>query len=80
MQAAMNAKPHRRGLSIRASLLGAVAALSVLAAGAFAWHASGDLAGLRQAEIAAEADRGANRFAAGLFEVLMERLATNNAL
>ena len=32
------------------------------------------------ADAARTEDRGANAYAAGLFEVLMERLATNNAL
>jgi len=68
------------GLSIRTSLLGTVCALSLLAAGALGWHAVEDVAVLREAEAAREADLGANHFAAGLFEVLMERLATNNAL
>ncbi|MBB5694274.1 methyl-accepting chemotaxis protein [Muricoccus pecuniae] len=80
MSTATSSMPGRRGLSIRASLLGAVTALSVLAAGAFGWLVARDTAALHEAEAAREADQGANRFAAGLFEVLMERLATNNAL
>ncbi|WP_052401510.1 methyl-accepting chemotaxis protein [Muricoccus aerilatus] len=69
-----------RALSIRSSLLGTVCALSLLAAGGLGWHAVEDVGVLRQAEAARKADRGANQFAAGLFEVLMERLTTNNAL
>ncbi|MGY2052436.1 methyl-accepting chemotaxis protein [Methylobacterium sp. JK268] len=39
-----------------------------------AWHS------YRSAQAAQEFDAGANRFVTGLFEVLMERLATNNGL
>ena len=72
--------PRRRAFSIRTSLLGAVFGLSVLTAGALGWHAVDDWRALGRAMAAREADVGTNRFAAGLFEVLMERLATNNAL
>ena len=80
MTAARTPRSSSRGLSIRASLLGTVCALSLIAAGALGWHAAQGVALLQEAEAARDADLGANRFAAGLFEVLMERLATNNAL
>lgn len=69
-----------RTASIRTWLLGAVAALSILATGTLAWQAATDWRVLSQAETARQADAAANRFAAGLYEVLGERLTTNNAL
>jgi methyl-accepting chemotaxis protein len=60
--------------------LGGIAALAVFATLVLGWDAARALKSLRSAEAAQEADRASNRFAAGLFEVLMERLATNNAL
>jgi methyl-accepting chemotaxis protein len=70
----------RRTLSVRALLFGAVAALSAVTAAGLGWHAKTAWSALGRAEVAREADIAASRFAAGLFEVLMERLATNNAL
>ena len=74
------ALPSPRRLSIRATLFLGLAATAGFAALALGWQARLDWRALRGAEAAREADEGANRFAAGLFEVLMERLATNNAL
>ena len=68
------------GLSVRTTLFAAGAVLGTLITFAFgslaldAWRTIGRL-GQVQAF-----DAGANRFSAGLFEVLMERLATNNGL
>ncbi|SFK95672.1 methyl-accepting chemotaxis protein [Falsiroseomonas stagni] len=73
--------PKARGwISLRLALSGAVAGLTLLSLGALGWNAAEDVRELRSAQAAAVADRAANRFASGLFEVLMERLATNNAL
>jgi methyl-accepting chemotaxis protein len=74
LQARMNA------VSIRNGLLAAVAGLSLLATAALAWNARSEWRTLSAAEAAQSADSAANRFVAGLFEVLLERLATNNAL
>ena len=68
------------GRSLRTILLGAIAGLSTLAIialgqqSATAWQT---YARVQQLETF---DSGANKFIAGLFEVLMERLYTNNAL
>jgi HAMP domain-containing protein len=70
----------RRRLSLRTALLGATACLGLLAAGSAARNAAEGWDELRRVERARDANLGANQFAAGLFEVLMERLATNNAL
>jgi hypothetical protein len=67
-------------ISIRTGLIAAVTGLSLLATGTLAWNAAQDWRALSRAEAAQQADAAANRFSAGLFEVLMERLATNNAL
>ena len=66
--------------SIRAMLLSAIAALSLLAMGAFSWNAAGAWQRYEAARHAQEFDAGVNKFIAGLFEVLMERLYTNNGL
>ena len=68
------------GRSLRTILIGAIAGLSVLAVVAFgrqsvnAWNS---YAHIQEAEAF---DSGVNKFITGLFEVLMERLYTNNAL
>ncbi len=72
--------PARSTFSIRTSLLATVAVLAALSTGGFGWRAAEDSGRLSAAKSAAEADSAANRFAAGLFEVLLERMTTNNAL
>ncbi len=69
-----------RTASIGAVLLCAVMLLSVIAVSGLGWKAAENFRTLATAKAAQAEDRGANQFAAGLFEVLMERLATNNAL
>jgi methyl-accepting chemotaxis protein len=66
--------------SIRVMLLSAIAALSLLAMGAFSWNAAGAWQRYEAARHAQAFDAGVNKFITGLFEVLMERLYTNNAL
>ncbi|WP_203073153.1 methyl-accepting chemotaxis protein [Falsiroseomonas ponticola] len=70
----------RRGLSIRVALTASLTGLALLSVGAMTWEVWTSTRVVREVRSAAAADRAANRFAAGLFEVLMERLATNNAL
>ena len=67
-------------LSIRTMLLSAIGALSLLAMGAFGWNAVGAWQRYEAANHAQEFDAGVNKFITGLFEVLMERLYTNNGL
>ncbi|WP_203074282.1 methyl-accepting chemotaxis protein [Falsiroseomonas ponticola] len=67
-------------LSIRGALLGVVAVLSLLAAAMAGLHALNAWSVLRQAEEAQAEDRAANRFAAGLHDLLLERLFTGTAL
>src|SRR5262245_3707000 len=66
--------------SIRAMLLSAIAALSLLAIGAFGWNAAGAWQRYEAARHAQAFDAGVNKFIVGLFEVLMKRLYTNNGL
>lgn len=66
--------------SIRAMLLSAIGALSLLAISAFGWNATGAWQRYEDARHAQEFDAGVNKFITGLFEVLMERLYTNNGL
>ncbi len=73
-------QPAPMALSIRAALLGVVAALSLLASGLAGLHALNAWSVLRQAEKAQAEDRAANRFAAGLHDLLLERLLTGTAL
>lgn len=70
----------RRTLSIRAALLAVVALLSLVAVGGLGRRAVEDVTALRSVKAAQRAVAAGKRFAAGLFEVLMERLHTNNAL
>ncbi len=67
-------------LSIRAALLGVMALLSLLAASLAGLHAVNAWTVLREAEESQAADRAANRFAAGLHELLLERLFAGNAV
>jgi methyl-accepting chemotaxis protein len=67
-------------ITVRTALIGAIAALSLMLTAALAWTgfaAWDDYAHARTAQVV---DAGSNSFVAGVFEVLMERLATNNAL
>jgi len=66
--------------SIRTMLLSAIGALSLLAIAAFGWNGVGAWQRYEAAWHAQEFDAGVNKFIAGLFEVLMERLYTNNGL
>jgi len=66
--------------SIRTALFAAILTLTAFGTAALGWRAAQDWQSLEGAHAAQAADAGGNRFIAGLFEVLMERLATNNAL
>ena len=61
-------------------LLSAIAGLSVLAIAAFGWNAVDAWKRYEAARHTQEFDAGVNKFITGLFEVLMERLYTNNGL
>src|SRR5262245_54729730 len=67
-------------LTIKALVFGSLGAIALMAIGKFAWEANGRWQSYTLTVDQREFDAGANRFIAGLFEVLMERLATNNAL
>jgi methyl-accepting chemotaxis protein len=77
----MSSSPQRTAsLSIRVMLLAAIATLSLLAVGGFSWNASRAWQRYEAARQVQDFDAGVNQFIAGLFEVLMERLFTNNGL
>jgi hypothetical protein len=67
-------------LSIRIVVFGALGALGLLAVGKFGWEASRARDAYARTVDQREFDKGANQFITGLFEVLMERLFTNNGL
>jgi methyl-accepting chemotaxis protein len=66
--------------SIRLILLPALGAMALLLFASLGWMGLGSWIAHRAAVDQMEFDAGANRLIAGLFEVLMERLATNNGL
>ena len=66
--------------SIKTVLFAALGVLAVLFVGSIVWKGKSTFSAYSTAVAQKEFDRGANRFIKGLFEVLMERLATNNGL
>ena len=77
MTAADSSAPKK---SIKTILFGALGVLAVLAVVSIAWKGKTTFDTYRAAVGQKNFDQGANRFIKGLFEVLMERLATNNGL
>jgi methyl-accepting chemotaxis protein len=71
---------NKGGSSIRRVLLVPTVGLSLLLAGVAVWDSSKSLTRLNAVAESQTLDVGTNKFVAGLFEVLMERLATNNGL
>lgn len=69
--------PH---LSIRAVMMLAVSCLGVLLIASVGWRSYEAWRVYQHGAAIQKFDIGANRFVAGIFEILMERLATNNAL
>jgi hypothetical protein len=72
--------PVRAQKSIKTVLFAALGVLVVLFVTAIAWKGQSTLSAYKTAIAQENFDQGANRFIKGLFEVLMERLATNNGL
>ena len=70
----------KRGIGIKGMLFGAVGLFSVLLIGSVGSNAYDAWKKDAAAERAQTFDAGVNKFVAGLFEVLMERLYTNNGL
>jgi len=66
--------------SIKTVLFAALGVLAVLFVASIVWKGKSTFSAYSTAVAQKEFDRGANRFIKGLFEVLMERLATNNGL
>src|SRR5215813_4946712 len=66
--------------SIRLILLPTLGAMAILLFASLGWMGLGSWSAHQAAIDQMEFDAGANRLIAGLFEVLMERLATNNGL
>jgi len=72
--------PSSAKKSIKTVLFSALGLLAMLFVAAITWKGNATLATYAAAVGQKEFDRGGNRFIKGLFEVLMERLATNNGL
>ena len=66
--------------SVKTVLFVALSLLAALFVGSIAWKGLTSFAVYRSELVQQDFDQGANRFIKGLFEVLMERLATNNGL
>src|ERR1700716_2518158 len=66
--------------SIKTVLFAALGVLAMLFVASIVWKGKSTFSAYSTAIGQKEFDRGANRFIKGLFEVLMERLATNNGL
>ncbi|MSP90007.1 MAG: hypothetical protein EXQ92_14530 [Alphaproteobacteria bacterium] len=77
---ASTAQSHTAGLTIKTVLISTTLALALLLFGVLGWNGLSSWWDYRNSATAQQFDSGANRFIAGLFEVLMERLATNNGL
>ena len=67
-------------LSIKTSLAAAVGSLALLLVLLAGWRVADSWAHLASASVAARSDADGNRLVVGLYETLLERLATNNAL
>ena len=80
MNVAASHGPARARTSIKTVLFAALGVLAVLFVGSIVWKGKSTFSAYSTAVAQKEFDRGANRFIKGLFEVLMERLATNNGL
>ena len=78
--AASSGSSAKTSSSIKTVLFAALGLLAVLFVAAIIWKGSATLVTYTSAVAQKDFDRGANRFIKGLFEVLMERLATNNGL
>ncbi|MDE2375817.1 HAMP domain-containing methyl-accepting chemotaxis protein [Bradyrhizobium sp.] len=66
--------------SLRTILIGAIAVLSILQIFAFGRGSLESWQAYRQTQTTEVFDHATNQFIAGLYEILLERLATNNAL
>ena len=67
-------------LTIKAVVFVSLAALAILLVGKFGWEASKSWRAYARALDQREFDAAANRFVKGIYETLLERLVTNNAL
>ena len=70
----------RKGFSIRGILVSAVLALSGMVVLALLWLGSGSLRDYRDAVDTRIGTKAGNEFVVGIYDLLMERLHTNNAL
>jgi methyl-accepting chemotaxis protein len=80
MNVTTGGRPARAQKSIKTVLFAALGVLVVLFVTAIAWKGQSTFSAYKTAIAQENFDQGANRFIKGLFEVLMERLATNNGL
>src|SRR3974390_3390103 len=69
-----------RGISIKWIVLAAIMSITTAFSGIVGWGILQSWSAYRAAQEQQQFDLGANRFVKGLYEVLLERLASNNAL
>lgn len=77
---ALKTRKRRLTGSIKVMLFACTGVLSILVVTAFSWDATQAWHSFHAARQIQAFDKGANMFVAGLFEVLLERLYTNNGL
>ena len=80
MNIATSDRPARAKTSIKTVLFAALGVLVVLFVSSIVWKGKSTFSAYSTAIGQKDFDQGGNRFIKGLFEVLMERLATNNGL
>jgi methyl-accepting chemotaxis protein len=69
-----------RGISIKWVVLAAIVSITTAFSGMVGWNILQSWSVYRAAQEQQQFDLGANRFVKGLYEILLERLASNNAL
>jgi HAMP domain-containing protein len=69
-----------RGISIKWVVLAAILSITTAFSGMVGWNILQSWSAYRAAQEQQQFDLGANRFIKGLYEILLERLASNNAL
>jgi len=71
---------RRRGASLKVMLFACTGVLSVVLVAGFGWNAMEAGQRFQAARQAQAFDKGANMFVSGLFQIVLERLYTNNGL
>jgi methyl-accepting chemotaxis protein len=80
MPATTEASGLRSILTIKLVVFGSIAVLAALIVGKFGWEASRSWSAYSRVVAQREFDAAANKLVKGIYEILLERLTTNNAL